>query len=380
MRTIFHLDMDAFFVSVERILDPSLEGKPVIVGGNPDGRGVVAACSYETRKFGVQSGMPAKTAYRLCPQALFIHGHGKEYGRYSKLVKKFLEGYFPVVQQASIDEFRLDFTGCETIYGSALPFAQMIQSEILRQFKLPCSIGIASNKTLAKIASDFKKPNGVTFVPAGKEKEFLAPLPIEKIPGIGKKLLPLLRARGFRIVSDIANASQDYLSTILGKFGLDIWEKANGQGNDIISTERERKSISKETTFDADIVSKTKIEAILFDLVGKACQLLRNENFQTSTVSIKLRYSDFVTLTRAKTIKPTDDDKVVYDTGVDLFRKAYTRRVGVRLIGIHLSKLNSFGEQEVLFEDETIIRKRMLRAVMKIRDRYGYNAINIGNN
>ena len=372
--------MDAFFVSVERILDPSLEGKPVIVGGNPDGRGVVAACSYETRKFGVQSGMPAKTAYRLCPQALFIHGHGKEYGRYSKLVKKFLEGYFPVVQQASIDEFRLDFTGCETIYGSALPFAQMIQSEILRQFKLPCSIGIASNKTLAKIASDFKKPNGVTFVPAGKEKEFLAPLPIEKIPGIGKKLLPLLRARGFRVVSDIANASQDYLSTILGKFGLDLWEKANGQGNDIISTERERKSISKETTFDVDIVSKTKIEAILFDLVGKACQLLRNENFQTSTVSIKLRYSDFVTLTRAKTIKPTDDDKVVYDTGVDLFRKAYTRRVGVRLIGIHLSKLNSFGEQEVLFEDESIIRKRMLRAVMKIRDRYGYNAINIGNN
>ncbi len=372
--------MDAFFVSVERILDPSLMGKPVIVGGDPNGRGIAAACSYETRKYGVQSGMPARTAYRLCPNALFIHGHGKEYGRYSKLVKKFLDGYFSVVQQASIDEFSLDFTGCETIYGDALSFAKRIQSEIFNLFKLPCSIGIASNKTLAKIASDFNKPMGVTYVPAGKEKEFLAPLPIEKIPGIGKKLLPLLRTRGFRIVSDIADTSPDYLAAILGKFGLDLWEKANGRGNDLVVVEHERKSISKETTFDTDLVDKAKIESILFDLTAKACQLLRDENFQSSTISIKLRYSDFVTITRAKTVKNTDDDKVVYDTAVDLFRKAYTRRVGVRLIGIHLSKLSSFGEQEVLFADENVIRKRMLRAVMKIRGKYGYNSIHIGKN
>ncbi len=380
MKTIFHLDMDAFFVSVERILDPSLEGKPVIVGGDPNGRGIVAACSYETRKFGVQSGMPARTAYRLCPQALFVHGHGREYGLYSKLVRKFLEEYFPVVQPASIDEFCLDFSGCERMYGSTFAFAKKIQTEIFTRFHLPCSIGIATNKTLAKIASDFNKPMGVTLVPPGKEKEFLAPLPIEKIPGIGKKLFPLLRARGFRIVSDIANASPDYLTTILGKYGLDLWEKSNGKGNDIISTDRERKSISKETTFDTDLLNKTKIEEILFDLVAKASQLLRNENWQTSTVSIKLRYSDFATITRSRTINPTDDDKVIYNNAVYLFRKAYTRRVGVRLIGIHLSKLSNFGEQEVLFEDENIIRKRMLRAVMKIRDKYGYNAINIGKN
>ena len=370
--------MDAFFVSVERILDPSLEGKPVIVGGDPHGRGVVAACSYEARKFGLQSGMPVRTAFRLCPHGIYLHGHGKEYERYSNIVKKFLKNYFPMVQQASVDEFYLDFTGCEIIYGTALLFAQKIQSEIWQQFALPCSIGIASNKTIAKIASDYKKPKGITLVTQGKEKEFLAPLPIEKIPGIGKKTFPLLHARGFKTVGDIANSSPDYLSVLLGKFGNELWEKANGHGNDILTIERERKSISKETTFEADIVNKTKIETKLFELAGKASQLLRDENLQTSTVSIKLRYSDFVTVTRARTIIPTDDDKTVFDIAVDLFRKAFTHRVGIRLIGIHLSKLNHFGEQEVLFEDEHVIRKRMLRAVMKIRDKYGYKSIHIG--
>ncbi|MHB9013898.1 MAG: DNA polymerase IV [Ignavibacteriaceae bacterium] len=378
MKTIFHLDMDAFFVSVERILDPSLEGKAVIVGGEPGGRGVVAACSYEARKYGVHSAMPIRTASRLCPNAVYLHGHGKEYSRYSKIICSYLEGYFPLVQPASIDEFYLDFTGCGTIYGDPLSFAQRIQSEIYNLFRLPCSIGIASNKTIAKIASDYKKPKGITYVQPGKEKEFLAPLPVEKIPGVGKKLFPLLRDRGFRTVSDLASSSPEYLSTILGKFGSDLWEKANGFGNDILTIERQRKSISKETTFDTDITSKTEIEKIIFELVGKACQLLRNENLQLSTISIKLRYSDFITNTRAKTIKPTDDDKVVYEIACGLFRKSFTRRVSLRLIGIHLSNFTSFGEQEVLFEDENVIRKKMLRAVMKIRDRYGYKIIQIG--
>lgn len=378
MKTIFHLDMDAFFVSVERILDPSLEGKPVIVGGDPHGRGVVAACSYEARKYGLHSAMPIRAAFRLCPHGIYLHGHGKEYGRYSRAVKRLLEKFFPQVESASIDEFYLDFTGCEKIYGPPDLFAERIQKEIWETLGLPCSIGIASNKTVAKIASDFKKPKGVTFVPHGKEKEFLAPLKIEKIPGIGKATFNLLRSRGFTTVNDIANASQDYLSTLLGRYGIDLWEKANGHGTDFLSVEHERKSISKETTFDKDLVSKTKIESIIFELVGEACQLLRNELLQTSTVSIKLRYTDFVTLTRAKTIKQTDDDKVIYDVAVDLFRKAFTRRVGIRLIGIHLSKLSYFSEQEVLFEDEEIIRKRMLRAVMKIRDRYGFESIHIG--
>jgi DNA polymerase-4 len=378
MKTIFHLDMDAFFVSVERVLDSTLEGKPVIVGGDPHGRGVVAACSYEARKFGLHSAMPIKTAYRLCPHGIYLRGHGKKYEEYSIKAKNILEEYFPTVQQTSIDEFCLDFSGCERIYGDALSFAKKIQLEIWNRLHLPCSIGVASNKSVAKIASDYKKPKGITLVPNGGEKEFLAPLPIEKIPGIGKKLFPLLRSRGFKTAGDIANASSDYLSVFLGKFGTDLWEKANGHGNDVFISERERKSISKETTFNIDIVNKTKIEAILFELTGKVCQLLRDENLQASTVSIKLRYSDFVTITRARTIKPTDDDKVFFDAAADLFRKAFTRRVSIRLIGIHLSKLSHFGEQEVLFQDEEVIRKRMLRAVTKIRDKYGYKAIHIG--
>lgn len=378
MKTIFHLDMDAFFVSVERILDPSLEGKPVIVGGDPHGRGVVAACSYEARQFGLHSAMPIRTAFRLCPHGIYLHGHGKEYGRFSKAVKHLLENYFPIVQQASIDEFYLDFTGCEKIYGEAVKFAEKLQNEIWEKYHLPCSIGIASNKTIAKIASDFKKPRGITFVPPGSEKDFLAPLPIEKIPGIGKATFPMLRSRGFSVVGDIAKASPDYLSALLGKFGIELWEKANGNGNDILVTEHERKSISKETTFDKDLISKTKIEEILFELVSKACQLLRNENWQTSTISIKLRYTDFVTLTRSKTIEPTDDDKVVFEIAKDLFEKSFTRRVGIRLIGIHLSKLNHYTEQCILFENNETIRKRMLRAVMKIRDKYGFDAIRIG--
>ena len=182
--------MDAFFVSVERVLDPSLEGKPVIVGGDPHGRGVVAACSYEARKFGLHSAMPIKTAYRLCPHGIYLRGHGREYGRYSMAAKKILEEYFPVVQQASVDEFYLDFSGCERIYGDAYSFAKKIQSEILTRLGLPCSIGIASNKSVAKIASDYKKPLGITLVPDGTEKEFLAPLPIEKISRHREKTIP----------------------------------------------------------------------------------------------------------------------------------------------------------------------------------------------
>ncbi|MBM4170450.1 MAG: DNA polymerase IV [Ignavibacteria bacterium] len=379
MKTIFHLDMDAFFVSVERILDPSLEGKPVIVGGDPHGRGVVAACSYEARKFGLHSAMPIRNAFRLCPHGVYLHGHHKEYGRLSREVRNLLEKKLPVVQQTSIDEFYIDYTGCEKIYGHPESFAKTLQQEIKQKLSLPCSIGIGSNKNIAKIASDFKKPQGITFVPHGKEKEFLAPLPVERIPGVGKKTFPVLRARGFRTIGDLANSSPDYLSTLLGKFGTDLWEKANGSGNDLFTLEHERKSISKETTFSEDIVSKPKIEEHLFNLASKIGQLLRNENWQTSTVSIKLRYSDFITLTRAKTLeRPTDDDKVIYQTAIDLFRRSYTRRVSIRLIGIHLSNLNHFFEQEFLFEDREILRKKMLRAVMKIRDKYGFSSIKIG--
>lgn len=379
MRTIFHLDLDAFFVSVERILDPSLEGKPVIVGADPaSGRGVVAACSYEAREFGLHSAMPIKQAYRLCPKGVYLHGHHGEYGRFSKAVKHILEQYAPMLEQASIDEFYLDFTGTKKIYGHYLDLASKLQYEIWEKLNLPCSIGIASNKTIAKICSDFKKPKGITYVMPGMEKEFLEKLPAGKMPGIGKVTLQSLHSKGFYTLGDISRMSQAYFASAFGKHGIDLWKKANGEGSEYLNPPQKRKSISKERTYRQDIVDKSEIEATLFKLTQQVCQLLRDKNWQTSTVSIKLRYSDFNTLTRAKTIKATDDDKIIYDTALKLFRGAYTRRVGVRLIGVHLTKFTEYNEQEVLFEDEDISRKKMLRAVTKIRDKFGFESIQFG--
>lgn len=380
MRTIFHLDLDAFFVSVERIFDPSLNGKPVIVGGDPQGRGVVAACSYEARKFGLHSAMPIKQAYRLCPQGIYLHGHHKEYENYSEAVENILIKYAPVVQQSSIDEYYMDFTGCEKIYGNFFLFASFLQKEIWNQLTLPCSIGIGSNKTIAKIASDAMKPQGITYVLTGLEKDFLAPMPVETIPGVGKVTMKSLRDKGFKTIGDIANSSQEYFSAAYGKAGIDLWEKANGKGTDYLVISHERKSISKETTFDEDVVNRKVIEQTLFKLTGKVCQTLRDENWQTTTISIKLRYSDFVTITRARTIKATDDDKLIIEVVLDLFRKAYTRRIAIRLIGVHLSNLTGFAEQEILFENEELKRKNMLKAVNLLRNKYGFNKISLGMN
>ena len=380
MRTIFHLDLDAFFVSVERILNPSLEGKPVIVGGDPQGgRGVVAACSYEARKFGLHSAMPIRTAYKLCPQGIYLHGHFKEYTLYSYAVKSILSGYAPVIEQASVDEFYMDFTGCQKMYGSMFAFASKIQKEIYNKLSLPCSIGIGSNKTIAKIGSDCMKPKGITYIIPGMEKEFLAPMPVETIPGVGKVTLRELNSRGIFKIGDITRLPADYFGAAMGKYGIDLWRKANGEGSEYLTIEREQKSISKETTFDKDIVKKEIIENILFDLTGKVCQSLRDNNWQASTITLKFRYSDFKTLTRSRTIKPaTDDDKIIYDNAIDLLRKAYTRRVAVRLIGIGLSKFNEYYEQEVLFEDEGIKRKKLFRAIDMLRRKYNYSIIKMG--
>jgi DNA polymerase IV len=378
MHTIFHLDLDAFFVSVERVLDPSLEGKPVIVGGDPEGRGVVSTCSYEARKFGLHSAMPIRQAYKLCPQGIYLRGHFSEYIHYSKAVKKILEEYAPLIEQSSIDEYYIDFTGCEKIYGDFPKFALFLQNEIKEKLSLPCSIGIGSNKTIAKIGSDFKKPMGVTYVAPGDEKKFLSPLPVEKMPGVGKVTLKELQSRGIYTVGDIAKLPQDYFATDFGKSGLDLWRKANGEGTEFLTIKREQKSISKETTYSEDVVDKKLLEDTLFNLTSKVAQTLRDNNFMASTIGIKLRYSDFQTIERAKTIRPTDDDKVIYETVVDLFRKAFTRRVAVRLIGVHLTKFANFAEQGYLFESEDEKRKKLLKAVNIVRSKYGFGSVQLG--
>ena len=378
MRTIFHLDLDTFFVSVERILDPSLKGKPVIVGGDPKfGRGVVAACSYEAREYGLHSAMPIRTAYRLCPNGVYIHGSHGEYSYFSKAVKNILSLYAPVIEKASIDEFYMDFTGCQNVYGSLFAFASFLQKEIWNELSLPCSIGIGSNKTIAKIGSDCMKPKGITYIMPGMEKDFLAPMPVETIPGVGKVTLKDLHSKGVYRICDITKLPQDYFAAAYGKYGIELYRKANGGGSEYLTVEREQKSISHERTFK-DVTNKQFLKNKLFELTGKVCQELRDKGWQASTLNIKLRYSDFKTLTRSKTIKPTDDDKTVFDVAWNMMMKAYTRRVAVRLIGVGLSRFNKFSEQEELFELEEIKRKKMLRAVNIIRSHYGYDIIQMG--
>jgi DNA polymerase-4 len=371
--------MDTFFISVERILDPSLKGKPVVVGGDPKyGKGVVAACSYEAREFGLHSAMPIRKAYSLCPQAVYLHGHHDEYTRYSKAVKNILAKYAPVLEQASIDEFYLDFSGCEHIYGAYPLLALKLQKEINNNLLLPCSIGIAGNKTLAKIASDFKKPNGITYVAPGGEKEFLTDLPVQVIPGVGKVTLKEFNQKGIYFIRDITDLPKDYFSAAFGKYGTDLWEKANGNGTEYLTVEREQKSISHETTFLNDVLSIKKIEETLFNLSAKLSQSLKGNNWIASTISFKLRYSDFTTITRAKTISHTDDPAVIFNTIKELFQKNFTRRVSIRLVGIRLTNFLIKSEQMFLFDDNFIKRQRIIDAINKVRAKYGFSSITFG--
>ncbi len=375
----FHLDLDAFFISVERILDPSLNGKPVIVGGDPKGRGVVAACSYEAREYGLHSAMPIRKAYQLCPQGIYIRGHYEEYVRFSKAVRKILEKYFPQVEQASIDEFYLDFTGCERIHGHPYFFASRIQTEIKHELGLPCSIGIASNKFVAKVASDYAKPEGITFVIPGQEAEFLSPLPVEAMPGVGDVMKEELNSRGFYTIGQIAQTPKTYFAFLFGKYGEVLHDHACGKGSEIIDIKYEQKSISRETTYHTDTTDIEFIEKTLFELVGDAGNALRSENFVARTIGIKLRYSDFITITRSKTLKePTDNDKIIYATAKELLHKAYTRRVSIRLVGIHLSGFVPAVEQFNLFPTREEKERRVLRTIDKLKSKFGEEIIRYG--
>ncbi len=375
---IFHLDLDAFFVSVERILDPSLEGKAVIVGGDPQGRGVVAACSYEARKFGLHSAMPIRQAYRLCPHGIYLHGHYEEYSRYSGLVKEILTRYAPIIEQASVDEFYMDFTGCRKIYGSFFKLASELQSLIKHETGLPCSIGIGGNKTIAKICSDFNKPAGITYVIAGMEKEFLAPLPVQVIPGVGKKFVQSLNAKGIYKIADVLKLPLDFVTGTYGKIGSDLWDKCNGKGSTLLHVEREQKSISKEITLGDDTTDKKELLKILFTLTGRVAQSLRDQLSFSSTISVKIRYSDFETILRSKTINATDDDQEIYKVAEDLFLAGYTRRVALRLIGVKLSNFTPSVRQEKLFEPVKEKREKLIEAVNELREKYGFSSLKMG--
>ena len=378
-RWIAHLDLDCFFVSVERIKDPSLIGKPVVVGGTPTGRGVVASASYEARTFGVRSAMPTATALRLCPNLVIVRGKFGDYTTYSnKLYQRVLE-LAPVVERASIDEMYFDLTGCEVLYRNDLPgFIKTLQQTVLREFHLPCTIALASNKVVSKIAAQTVKPAGVIYVPHGTEGQFLAPLAIDVIPGVGKKTSDILRRKGFKLVSDLQAASKEKLQRILGKHGIWIHDVANGLGPDELSTEHERKSIGNEETFAHDIADHEELQKIIFSLTEEVSSSLRYRHLKARTFTLKLRYADFETITRAQTIEPTDDDTIIFRTMRDLLETSYTRKAAVRLLGVRATNLTDERQIELsLFPDDQK-RSQMLDAVDKIRKKFGEDVIHVG--
>lgn len=379
VKYIAHLDLDCFFVSVERIRDPSLIGKAVIVGGSATGRGVVASASYEARAFGVRSAMPTGHALRLCPHAIVVSGHHHEYSEYSdKLYRRMLE-VAPVVERASIDEMYVDFTGCESLYANDLPgFMKKLQVMIREEFHLPCTIALASNKTVAKIAANTVKPAGVIVVPHGTEKQFLAPLPIEVIPGVGKKTSEGLKRKGLHLVSDIQSMPEEQLVKMLGQYGRDLLRAANGLGSDTVEPEHTRKSISREETFGADIADAARLESILLDLVEDVCSSLRSHGRKARTITLKLRSTDFSTITRRVTLPPTDYDPEIFSKVRTLFRKAFDGKTPVRLLGVALSGFGSENEPELPLGSEEDKKRDILGAVDKLRKRFGDDVIHVG--
>lgn len=378
-RYIAHLDLDCFFVSVERIKDRSLIGKPVVVGGTPTGRGVVASASYEARAFGVRSAMPTGRALKLCPDLVIVRGRFGDYTDYSnKLYRRVME-LAPVVERASIDELYLDLTGCEILYRHDLPgFIKRLQQVVLSEFHLPCTIALAPNKVVSKIAAQTVKPAGVIYVPHGTEKGFLAPLPVSAIPGVGEKTDEVLRKKGFLHIADLQAVTREKVEKILGKHGIWIHEVANGLGPDHLTTEHERKSIGNEETFATDVADKAELEARLFKLTEEVSSSLRYRQLKARTLTLKLRYSDFQTLTRAVTLEPTDDDVLIYETMVKLLDLALKRRAPVRLLGVRASHLIDEEQLELPLFPQDQKRTDMLHAVDEIRKKFGDDVIHVG--
>lgn len=377
---IAHLDLDCFFVSVERIKDPVLIGKPVVVGGSPQGRGVVSSASYEARKYGVRSAMPTARALQLCPHLTVVRGSHSEYGKISKQLYKRLCDVAPIIEQASIDEMYLDFTGCKKLYNNDLPgFMMKLQLLVKKEFRLPCTIALSSNKVVSKIATGTVKPAGIIYVEHGLEKDFLSPLPIDVIPGVGVKTEQELRKYNFNFIRDIQQSSRETIETLLGEHGGYIYRTAMGVGHDTLDVEWKRKSISSEETFDKDISDKDLLLKHLFELTESVCYNTRRYGWKGKTVKLKLRYSDFSTLTRAATLtESTGDDKIVFDAAKKMLLKAYTRRLSIRLLGVGLTHFPGSDEETPSLFPGDEKRSHALQAVDTLRKKFGDDAIHTG--
>ena len=384
MKTIFHVDMDAFFVSVEELFDPSIKGKAVVVGGRPNERGVVSAASYEARKFGVHSAMPLRTAYKLCPHALFVDGHPERYRDCSHRVFEVLNRFSPQVEMASIDEAYIDMTGTDRLHGPPLRAAHLLHEAVRHETRLNCSIGIATSRLVAKISSDQAKPNGVLWVLPGAEVTFLAPLDVRRIPGVGKVMEKRLQEQGIRRVGDLTRRDEQWLEQNFGALGLALAGKARGLDagawfdNDI-GEDIGPRSISHEHTFSHDTADHQKLEAILARLTEMVCRRLREQNLHARTLQLKLRYADFRTYTRARTLEqPSSVDSEVLATIRDLFRTNWNGE-RVRLLGVHASHFSVEGGQFGLALGAPAHEKwnQALSAADRLRERFGEDAVSL---
>lgn len=371
-RSIMHMDLDTFFVSVERLLDSRLEGKPILLGGVSD-RGVVASCSYEARVFGVHSGMSMKMARQLCPEGIVIRGNSGNYMKYSAMVTDIIKETFPLYEKSSIDEFYVDLTGMDRFFG-CLKMASETRQRIIRETGLPISFGLSENKTVSKVATGEAKPNNQIKVDLGLEKAFLAPLSIKKIPMVGDKTYQLLCNLGVKKIRTLQQMPPEMLEKVLGKNGLAIWKKANGVDNSPVIPFHERKSISTERTFDKDTIDVEKLKGILTAMAENLAFQLRRGNRVCSCITIKLRYSDFNTYTLQTQLPYTSADHILIPKVLELFGRIYNRRLLVRLIGVRYSNLVTGSYQMNLFEDNEDLIK-LYQAMDKIRSRFGDRSV-----
>jgi DNA polymerase-4 len=379
MPQILHVDMDAFFVSVEELENPSLKGKAVIVGADPEGRGVVAAASYEARKFGVHSAMPIRTAKRLCPHAIFLRGRHERYSEYSDKMYRIFCEFTPVVEMVSIDEGYLDLTGCERLHGSAFRAADKLIRTVKERTGLNCSVGVSTSHLVSKIASDQAKPHGLLYVLPGYEANFLAPLPIRRMPGIGKVTEPELRSLGITTIGDLQQMGLEKLKQRFGKFGEWLHTKSRGEDIEAYAYQEEPKSISHETTFDTDTADVEEIERTLSYLAQLVGRRLRDHEMFARTVGLKLRYATFKTLTRDVTLdEPTHLDSVIFENVLRLFDRAWNRKQKIRLLGVRASNLEKGVFQRGLLEAPQREKlDRVLKAADKVRDRFGFDAVKL---
>jgi DNA polymerase IV len=379
LRQILHVDMDAFFVSVEELADPSLKGKAVIVGADPEGRGVVAAASYEARKFGVHSAMPIRTAKKLCPHAVFLRGHYAQYSEYSEKIYGIFQEFTPVIEMVSIDEAYLDMTGSERLHGAMLQAADRLIRTVQKRTGLNCSVGASTSHLVSKIASDQAKPHGLLYVFPGREASFLAPLPVRRMPGIGKVTEPELRRLGIATIGDLQRYGRERLAAKFGKYGE--WLHTKSLGNDIAAYEyaEEPKSISHETTFDRDTADVEELERTLSHLSQRVAARLREQRLYARTVGLKLRNCRFQTITRDRTLEePTHLDSVIFEAVLRLFEAAWNGKEKIRLVGVRASNLESASGQLGLFDSARREKlDRILRAADKVRQRYGFESVQL---